>query len=210
MKWFLRQLFKVKSFLVVMLGGRIEDKEERDRIIRERLAICSDCEHVRKKNYIDQETFTSRQHLYCGQCGCGTHALAELNVKLGFKQVKCPLDPPKWGVSEAMTPKQGTQVVSQQMQTEMMKQPEYRKRLEEASKKNEERSRQAKERRDAALRERGIDPADVDQVHQQLREGPVPHMTPSEMKALVGNDVIKKTMVRADQEPQTEKEQPDA
>ena len=51
--------FMMKSFVVAMLGGRIEDLAERDRVIKKRLAICMDCEHVKKRKYIDQETFTT-------------------------------------------------------------------------------------------------------------------------------------------------------
>lgn len=202
-KW----LFRIKSFVVAMLGGRIEDLAERDRVIKARLAICSDCEHIKKRKYIDQETFTTKEQMFCSECGCGTNPLAELNVKLGFKNLRCPLDPPKWGFVESMNPKEATHLANQQIQTEMMQDPRFREQMKLNAKKNEERQAALKAKRDQALRERGIDPATVDEVGKKLMNSPVPHMSEQEIKALVDNDVIKRTMTPAGQVPQNDKEQ---
>ncbi len=68
--------------------------------IAARLAICKACPRVKARVYVDGAGKSS-EYLYCDECKCGSHHLAELNVKLGFNNIKCPLD--KWGPKQAMT-----------------------------------------------------------------------------------------------------------
>ncbi len=69
--------------------------------VKARLAICKVCPRVKQRDYVDPEGGMT-SFLYCDECKCGSHHIAELNTKLGFNHLKCPMD--KWG------PKSGTTV----------------------------------------------------------------------------------------------------
>lgn len=80
--------------------------------VRQRLDICRACEHVQKKPTVDHRGIIG-EHLYCKECECGDHSIAELSTKLGFDNVRCPLTPPKWGPVHVSTVKEGSMMLAQ-------------------------------------------------------------------------------------------------
>lgn len=78
--------------------------------IPQRLAICRDCEHVEKRPTVDHNGIAG-EHLYCMECKCGDHPIAELSTKLGFYNVRCELG--KWGPEFALTVKEGSGLLAQ-------------------------------------------------------------------------------------------------
>ena len=67
---------KVKQYLTARFGGEVSEEE-----FERRLAICEECPGVVKRD-------TKR---YCGLCGCGVKARAELHKKLKMAKIVCPL-----------------------------------------------------------------------------------------------------------------------
>ena len=80
--------------------------------VRQRLDICRACEHVHKKPTVDHRGVAG-EHLYCMECQCGDHSIAELSTKLGYYNVRCPLEPPKWGPAHVSTVKEGSMILAQ-------------------------------------------------------------------------------------------------
>lgn len=72
--------------------------------VASRLAICEVCPRVKLRHHVD-DTGKEAKYMYCDECKCGSHHIAELNVKLGFNNLTCPMD--KWGPKEAMTVHEG-------------------------------------------------------------------------------------------------------
>lgn len=70
---------RVLSFLSAVTGPRCDDDE-----YRRRISACIACDAVKHED--------ARQ--YCGACGCGSWRLAELETKLRFQNLECPLE--KW------------------------------------------------------------------------------------------------------------------
>ena len=87
--------------LKALAGGKAEQAE-----VARRLKLCRACKHLRTVHKTKWDHLAAvfgirrRARIYCGQCGCGTWALAELHTKLGFKKLKCPVG--KWGEADAL------------------------------------------------------------------------------------------------------------
>ncbi len=86
------------TFLRAVTSGWSKDN------VKARLAICKACPRVKKRDYVDPAGGMT-SFLYCDECKCGSHHIAELNTKLGFNHLKCPLD--KWGPAGAVTVHEG-------------------------------------------------------------------------------------------------------
>lgn len=72
--------------------------------VKARLAICKVCPRVKAREYVDPEGALTT-FLYCDECKCGSHHIAELNVKLGFNNLSCPME--KWGPKSGMSVHEG-------------------------------------------------------------------------------------------------------
>lgn len=86
------------TFLRAVLSGWNEEN------IKDRLVICKECPRVKQRDYVDPEGGLT-SFLYCDECKCGSHHIAELNTKLGFNNLTCPMD--KWGPAGGMTVHEG-------------------------------------------------------------------------------------------------------
>ncbi len=102
---------KAFTFLRAITGGWNKDN------IPARMKICKVCPRVREKVTVDHDG-NSHSYLFCDECKCGSHHLAELSVKLGFNNLKCAMDPPKWGKKEAMTVHEAHDVLTGRMRKE--------------------------------------------------------------------------------------------
>ena len=69
-----------------------------------RLAICKVCPRVKIRHHVDDKG-EEATYVYCDECKCGSHHIAELNVKLGFNNLSCPIG--KWGPQTAMSVHEG-------------------------------------------------------------------------------------------------------
>ncbi len=72
--------------------------------VKDRLAICKVCPRVKERDYVDPDGGLT-SFLFCDECKCGSHHIAELNTKLGFNNLACPMG--KWGPASAMTVHEG-------------------------------------------------------------------------------------------------------
>lgn len=72
--------------------------------VKDRLAICKECPRVKAKDYVDPDGALTT-FLYCDECKCGSHHIAELHTKLGFYDIRCPMG--KFGKIGAMTVHEG-------------------------------------------------------------------------------------------------------
>ncbi len=82
------------TFLRAITSGWDKDN------VASRLAICKECPRVKQRDYVDPEGGLT-SFLYCDECKCGSHHIAELNTKLGFNNLACPMG--KWGPASGMT-----------------------------------------------------------------------------------------------------------
>lgn len=85
---------KAYTFVRAVTSGWNKDN------IASRLAICKVCPRVKRREHVHPDGH-SDQYLYCDECKCGSHHLAELHVKMGFNNISCPIG--KFGKAEAMT-----------------------------------------------------------------------------------------------------------
>ncbi len=86
------------SFLFVVTGGYNKGN------IKKRLAICKECPRVKARDYVDPEGAMTT-FLYCDECKCGSHHIAELHTKLGYDRLKCPMG--KFCAKSSMTVHEG-------------------------------------------------------------------------------------------------------
>lgn len=69
-----------------------------------RLAICKACPRVKQRDRVGSDGGLT-SFLYCDECKCGSHHIAELHTKLGFNNIQCPMG--KFGPASAMTVHEG-------------------------------------------------------------------------------------------------------
>ncbi len=86
------------TFFVAVTSGWNKDN------VKARLAICKACPRVKQRDYVDPAGGMT-SFLYCDECKCGSHHIAELNTKLGFNNLSCPIG--KWGPAGAITVHEG-------------------------------------------------------------------------------------------------------
>lgn len=135
---------KAISFGRAMLGGRLGESKDtgpqadlarafEQMEYNKRLAICKTCPHLITKPIFNHTTLENEDKLFCNQCGCGTHALAELHNKLGHKALSCPIG--KWGEATAMKPSEASRVITTNaFESWKSKHPDEWKRLDEENK----------------------------------------------------------------------------